>query len=197
VYYLFYLGGNMRGLIRFAGVFVLLLVACTAWARPNPADDRSSVVLIFKDGHRQSFAMAEIERIDLKAPSVIVFRDGHQEKVVAADIARIEFESSGLGAMAPGRSHFIGKWEVGQGANGNTFFITLDGDGSARKTLGAAHGTWTMVDGEARITWDDGWHDVIRKVGTTHEKLAYEPGKSFDDQPSNVTAARNTQPKPI
>jgi hypothetical protein len=53
------------------------------------------------------------------------------------------------------------------------------------------------VDGEARIAWDDGWHDVIRKVGTTHEKLAYEPGKSLDDQSSNVTAARNTQPKPI
>src|SRR5271163_688736 len=123
---LFYLGGNMRGLIRFAGVLVLLLVACAAWARPYPADDRCSVVLIFKDGHRQSFAMAEIERIDLKAPSVIVFRDGRQEKVAAADIARIEFESPGLSAMAPGRAHFVGKWEVGQGANNGTFFITLD-----------------------------------------------------------------------
>jgi hypothetical protein len=193
----FCLGGNMRSFVRFAGVFVYLLVACAGWAWPNPADDHSSVVLIFKDGHRQSFAVAEIERIDLKAPSAIVFKDGHQEKVAAADIARIEFESSGLSAMAPGRSHFIGKWEVGEGANGSTFFITLDADGSARKTLGAAHGTWTLVDGEARIAWDDGWHDVIRKVGTTHEKRAYEPGKSLDDQPSNVTAARNTQPKPI
>jgi hypothetical protein len=54
-----------------------------------------------------------------------------------------------------------------------------------------------VVDGEARISWDDGWHDAIRKVGTTHEKRAYEPGKSFDDQPSNVTAARNTQARPI
>jgi hypothetical protein len=187
----------MRGLIRFAGPWVILLLACAAWARPNPADEHSSVILVFKDGHRQSFAMAEIERIDFKTPSVIVFKDGHQEKVAAGDIARIEFESPGLSTMAPGRSHFFGKWEVGEGANGNTFFITLDADGSARKTLGAAHGTWTLVDGEAHITWDDGWHDAIRKVGTTHEKLAYEPGKSFDDQPSNVTAARNTQPKPF
>jgi hypothetical protein len=187
----------MRGPIRFAGIFVLLLVAVAAFAKPNPADEHSSVVLIFKDGHRQSFAMAEIERIDLKSPSVVVFKDGHQEKLVAADIARIEFETPGLSAMTPGRSHFVGKWEVGQGANNGTFFITLDADGSARKTLGAAHGTWTLVDGEARITWDDGWHDVIRKIGTTHEKRAYEPGKSFDDEPSNVTAARNTQPKPI
>jgi len=81
----------MRGPIRFAGIFVLLLVAVAAFAKPNPADEHSSVVLIFKDGHRQSFAMAEIERIDLKSPSVVVFKDGHQEKLVAADIARIEF----------------------------------------------------------------------------------------------------------
>ena len=53
------------------------------------------------------------------------------------------------------------------------FFITLDDDGTARKTLGASHGTWTLVDGEARISWDDGWHDVIRKVGGKHEKVAY------------------------
>jgi hypothetical protein len=54
-----------------------------------------------------------------------------------------------------------------------------------------------VVNGEARISWDDGWHDVIRKVGAKHEKVAYEPGKSYDDKPANVTEARNTQPKPI
>src|SRR5580704_14507875 len=99
--------------------------------------------------------------------------------------------------MTPGRAHFIGKWEVGEGNNSGTFFITLDADGEARKTLGSSHGTWTLVDGEARISWEDGWHDVIRKVGTRHEKLAYEPGRSFGDSPSNVTAARNTEPRPI
>ena len=26
------------------------------------------------------------------------------------------------------------------------------------------HGKWVYVDGEARVTWDDGWQDVIRKV---------------------------------
>ena len=73
----------------------------------------------------------------------------------------------------------------------------LEANGDAKKTLGSSHGTWTLVDGQARISWDDGWHDVIRKVGGKHEKLAYEPGKSFDDPPTNVTAARNTEQKPI
>jgi hypothetical protein len=54
-----------------------------------------------------------------------------------------------------------------------------------------------VVDGEARISWDDGWHDVIRKVGAKHEKFAYEPGKSFSDPPANVTAAVRTEVKPI
>jgi len=141
-------------------------------------------------------ATAEIARIDLKAPSAVVYKDGHQDKISAADISRIEFESSALSAMTPGRNHFVGKWEVGEG-NGGRFFITLDADGDARKSIGSSHGTWTLVDGEARISWDDGWHDAIRKVGTKHEKRAFEPGRSFDDPPSNVTAAINTQPRPI
>jgi hypothetical protein len=54
-----------------------------------------------------------------------------------------------------------------------------------------------VVDGEARIAWDDGWHDLIRKVGTKHEKVAFEPGKAFSEEPNNVTAAVNTSPEPI
>jgi len=188
----------MRGLMRVVAVSGILLFTvggAVAKPAPSPADDRDSIVIVYKDGHRQSVAATAIARIDLKAPAVIVYKDGHREKV-SADIDRIEFGASEV-AMTPGRAHFVGKWEVGQGDGGGRFFITLDADGSARKSIGASHGTWTLVDGEARISWDDGWHDIIRKVGTTHEKRAFEPGRSLDDTPSNVTAARNTQPKPI
>jgi len=186
----------MRGLIRVVAASVICLLAFAGTvAKPAAADDHSSVVIVFKDGRRQSFGAAEIARMDFKAPSVIVYKDGHRQKFLPSDIASIEFGSS-ASEMMPGRGHFVGKWEVGEG-NGSNFFITLDADGDARKSIGPSHGTWTLVDGEARISWDDGWHDVIRKVGRKHEKLAYEPGKSFDDTPSNVTAARNTQPKPI
>ncbi len=187
----------MRGLIRavvVSGILLFAVGAAIAKPAPSPADDRDSIVIVYKDGHRQSFAATEITRIDLKAPAMIVYRDGHREKV-SAEIDHIEFGPPEV-AMTPGRAHFVGKWEVGEG-NGGHFFITLEADGRARKTLGESHGTWTVVDGQARISWDDGWHDVIRKVGGKHEKVAYEPGKSFDDAPSNVTDARNTQPKPI
>jgi hypothetical protein len=187
----------MRNLVRVAGISGILLLACaSSVARPNPADDHNAIVIVFKDGHRQSFATGQIVRIDFKAPSVVVFKDGHQEKFPAPDIARIEFEPSAASAATPGRAHFIGKWEVGDG-NGHYFFITLSEDGQARKTTGATHGNWTLVDGEARVSWDDGWRDVICKVGSKHEKRAYEPGKSFEDAPSNIAPARNTAPKPI
>jgi hypothetical protein len=181
----------MRHLI---GVSIILLFAIAAASPTFAADDRSSVVIVFKDGHHQTFAMAEIARIDFKAPAVIVYKDGHREKI-SADIDRIEFGASDS-AMMPNRAHFIGKWEVGDG-NGSTIFMTLEADGNAKKTHGEEHGTWTLVDGEAHIAWDDGWHDAIRKVGSKHEKVAFEPGKSFDDPPSNVTPAKNTEPKPI
>ena len=178
---------------RFAvSALILILAFFFATERARAADD--SVVIVYKNGHRQTLASTQIVRIDLKAPATIVYKDGHQEKIDAA-IERIEFGEFHQAAL-PGRAHYIGKWEVGDGAGGK-FNITLDSDGDARKSIGSTHGTWTLVDGEAHIAWDDGWHDIIRKKGSTHEKLAFEPGKGFDGAPSNVTDARNTEKKSI
>ena len=182
----------MRGLARVVAVPAVLLLAC-AFASSAAAEDHSSIVIVFKDGHRQTLANAEIARIDLKSPT-IVYRDGHREKI--AEIDHLEFGESGLTANLPSRNHFIGKWRVGQG-NGEHFYITLEPSGEAKKSIGEEHGTWTLVDGEAHISWDDGWHDAIRKVGSKHEKLAYGPGKTFGDTPSNVTAAETTEARPI
>jgi hypothetical protein len=183
-----------------AGAFWILVIltmaagVSIAKAGATAADDHGSLVIVFRDGHRQNLELTDVARIDFKAPAAIVFKDG-RPSIAAADVARIEFEGP-ANVSVPGRNHFLGKWQVGQG-NGSDFYITLEADGKARKSIGSPHGTWTVVDGEARISWDDGWHDAIRKVGTRHEKRAYEPGKSFDDAPNNVTAAKNTEVKPI
>ena len=175
---------------------VLLLAFSTTIPATHAAEDHGFLVIVYKDGHRQTLTTAQVERISLKAPATIVYKDGHRERI-SAEIDRIEFAASAFASTTPSRSHYIGKWEVRQEANGPSFFITLEANGDATKTVGLPRGTWTLVDGEARISWDDGWHDVISKVGGRHEKRAYEPGKSFDDRPSNVTEARNTEPKPI
>ena len=159
----------MRNLTKaFAVLAILVLTAPSALAQSKAAkeDDRGSMVIVFKDGRQQSIRLA--------------------------DVARIEFSAAATGVA--GRARFLGDWKVGNGVGG-TFVITLKPDGVARKTLGAkSGGTWQVVNGEARVSWDDGWHDILRKVGNKYQKAAFGPEKSFSDEPSNVTDAEYTEP---
>ncbi len=102
-----------------------------------------------------------------------------------ADVERIEFSQSVLAACASSgasnqtlfrRDRFIGKWQAQGGGANPAVYMTLKPDGHA--TRGASHGTWELIDGQARITWDNGWHDIIRKLGDKYEKFTYLPGKS-------------------
>ena len=151
---------------KFVRAFAALALAASAapvFATPAAQDAGSTIVIVLKNGKQQSFNLS--------------------------DVARIEFSTPASAAMGWGRGRFIGDWKVGDGAGG-TFTITLKPDGKARKSMGSGSGgTWTVVDGEAQITWDDGWHDVIRRVNGKFQKAAYSPGASLDDQPSNVAEA--------
>jgi hypothetical protein len=91
-------------------------------------------------------------------------------------------------------ANFTGEWKVGLGVGGETFLITLEKSGKASKSHGSPNGTWTVFGDEARITWSDGWHDVIRRSGNHWEKAAFAPGKSFSDPPDNITGATRTEP---
>jgi hypothetical protein len=158
-------------MICLLGVFALPAFAAPKANATHSGDD--SIVIVFKDGHQQSFSMA--------------------------DIARIEFSTPASTASAPvGINRFLGRWTVGEGSGmNNNFTITLKRNGAAEKSIGSTHGTWMIIDGEARITWDDGWRDVIRKVGEKYEKVAHSPGTSFVDQSNNITDARREDAGPI
>ncbi len=164
----------MRKSIGAVCLAVLFLLAIPAHSTPAPAADKSTITIVFKDGHRQTYNLSDIERIEFPL----------SEQAAAAN------------PNGPSRKRFLGKWEVGDGA-GNTFYISLFDDGEAKRTLGNVRGHWEYVDGEARITWDDGAQDAIRHVGNRFQKYAYHMGKSFTDEPDNVTAARNTMPNPL
>jgi hypothetical protein len=125
---------------------------------------------------------------------VITFKDGRQKSFLMADVARVEVNTGKAPVVS--KTRFLGKWKVGEG-NGGSFYITLEQDGVARKSIGSSHGSWTVMDNEARITWDDGWHDAIRKNGARFEKAAFAPGKTFTDEPDNVTKAENTEAQPL
>jgi hypothetical protein len=168
----------MRKFVSVAGLATLFCLAVTngfAGAPPASKGGAATIVIVFKDGHKQSFNLADVSRVEFAG---------------TADAA----------AAAPAASafprHFLGKWEVGDGS-GSTFFITLYDNGDAKRSTGNMHGEWAYADGEAQINWDDGWHDAIRKVGPGYQKRAFGGNKSFSDIPDNVTTAHNTTPHPI
>lgn len=169
----------MRKIVSVGALVMALCLAgptVFAGAPPAPKSGPGVIVIVFKDGHRQSFNLSEIERVEFPG---------------AADATG----SSGS-VNAPSRARFFGKWECGDGSGGN-FYITLDQSGDAKRSIGDVRGHWVYVDGEARVTWDDGAQDAIRRVGNYFHKFAYAAGKSFTDKPDNVTDARNTTPHPI
>ena len=171
----------MRKNVVVAGVSLIVLFSLASVVAKSAAPPRSAsgtIVIVFKDGHRQTFNLSEIERVEFPAGAV-----------TAGD-------NSPASADAPPRGHYVGKWECGDG-NGGEFYITLKESGDAMRSIGDVHGRWTYVNGEARVTWDDGAQDAIRKIGTHYQKFAYHAGKSFTDQPDNVTSARLTNPRPI
>ena len=187
----------MRRPITFILGLLISILGSTmsATAQSERSSEPMSLAITFNDGHHQNVPLDEVSRIEFKSGPVVIFRDGRQQKMT--NVARIEF-SSETKDLPFGRNRFVGKWEVGIGTfGGGHFFITLEPNGEARKTLGSSHGTWAVVNGEARINWDDGWHDAIVKVGSKYEKRAYEHGKTFSDEPSNVTDAKNTTAQPI
>ncbi len=159
----------LQAAIAILGSF-LIIVSIGAAQSPSSSDDRNSVVMVFKDGHRKSFLMS--------------------------DVARIEFPGNPTTVSAAGQGRFLGAWRVGDCA-GSYFTITLERDGVARKTIGASHGTWLVVDGEARITWEDGNRDTIRKAGDTYEKAWYAPDRSYFEAASCTASAESIDRKPI
>ena len=175
----------MRMFVSVAGLATLLCLAVPSGFAKTPTAPKSgpgTIVIVFKDGHRQSFNLSEIDRVEFPAASA----------------AAAASDTGSSNSPLPSRGRFLGKWEVGVGdGTTSTFYITLDEDGNARKSMGSSRGSWVYVDGEAHITWDDGWRDAIRKVGPRYQKFAYGSGKSFSDTADNVTGARNTTPNPI
>ena len=173
---------------RIIGPAVFLFLAIIACAAQKKSD--KSFTVIYKDGHQKSFSLSDASRIEFKGPNVLVSHDGRQDTIPLSDLVRIDFNSAASKALPMSMNRFVGKWEFGTG-NGDHFSVTLGRDGQANKSIGSPHGTWVLVDNEARISWDDGWHDVIRKVGGKLQKFAYEPGHSITDNPSNVSTAES------
>jgi hypothetical protein len=162
------------------GLLGLVALCATGIASAASKDSANAIVITFKDGHQQSFPLADVARIEFKpSPS--------------AGAAK----NTGSGAEVPGRHRFVGRWTVGDN-HGHTYLFTFEDNGQASNNVGnGQHGTWIYVDGEVRVSWDNGWRDAIRKVGTKYQKFAYSPGTTFNDNPDHVASAEKSNPEPI
>ncbi|HEV2280216.1 MAG TPA: hypothetical protein VGS02_18700 [Acidobacteriaceae bacterium] len=163
----------MRRLTIALSLLVLLFIASALPARADDQSGPGTVTVILRDGHRQTFPLASVTRIEVtgSAPANLIHYPG------------------------PSRAHFLGKWEVGEG-NGENFTIRLNDDGTAWRSLGDVKGTWQYINGEAQIRWDDGSDDCIRKVGAWFKKFYYHEDQAFSGSPENVTNARNLTQNP-
>src|ERR1700756_2783223 len=61
----------MRKVSGIAGLAVIwLLAVCTAGAAPSSAKSSAgTIVIVFKDGHRQTFKLSDIERVEFPGPA--------------------------------------------------------------------------------------------------------------------------------
>lgn len=181
--------------LRLTLISVLILAAALLCPAQRHSDH--SLTVVFKDGHQKSFSIPDGSRLDFHNNTMMVTSGGKVDNIALDEVARIDFSDAGARSIPFGRNHFVGKWEFGTGFGNDTFFVTLSRDGTAHKSLGSSRGTWTVVNGEAIIRWDDGWTDIIKKVGDKHEKFAYERGKPLDGEPSNVAQAKTLNSEPI
>jgi len=95
-------------------------------------------------------------------------------------------------AKADDADALVGSWNIGEPdpPGGRPFVMTLNADRTARKShVPGATGKWETVDGEARVTWSDGWRDIIRREGVDFSKIAFAPGDDFDGKPDNTAVA--------
>jgi hypothetical protein len=186
---------KVGGLVNsFRNILVAAFLVCLVSSALAQSKASDSLTVVYRD-HREKTVPAS--DVSLRNGTLVIIHAGREEKTPLSEVARIEVHDTSTDT-AIARSSFVGKWEVGMGGGApGSFRITLDRDGRAHKNVGGHTGTWSFVDGEARIEWSDGWRDVIAKVGNGYEKRAYEHGKAYSDPRSSVSSAKRANDQSI
>ena len=85
---------------------------------------------------------------------------------------------------------FLGRWRIMDENFQTVCFFTIDKSFTAKKThVPNATAKWEIVGDDARITWSDGWKDILRPEKGGMLKIAFGPGTSWDDKPANTQRA--------
>ncbi len=107
---------------------------------------------------------------------------------IGAAAAALALAVSAGGSVAA--DNYVGKYKT-EDTQGNPMQITLSADGTAAGTRGeeSLTGTWKEdAEGDAVITWGDGWITSLSKEGDSYTKTGYEEGKT--EQAQETTAEK-------
>ncbi|MEE9139244.1 MAG: hypothetical protein V3U18_00520 [Alphaproteobacteria bacterium] len=116
------------------------------------------------------------------------------KRVLLAAAVVFSLAASGCGEKGTG---WEGNWKVAD-TQGQTFYITLNVDGTATATRagGPEAGVWSLVEDTVYISWNTGWKGMIVKEGEGFKKSAFEPGVPFSDPPTNTSSAERVDSIP-
>jgi hypothetical protein len=80
---------------------------------------------------------------------------------------------------------FVGRWQMVAVPTSSAFVMTLESSFGCQRSDGA-RGTWEIVGNEARMTWADGWKDILRlQPDGSALKTAFAPGTDWTGEPHN------------
>ena len=111
----------------------------------------------------------------------------HLNKKVLTALAMVASVAIYSSAQA---GEYEGKWLL-KDTDGTPFEAIVTGDGTASGTHGKSmkHGFWKEDADGITIKWDTGWTTRITKQNNQYVKLAFKPGASVNDKPTNKSDA--------
>jgi hypothetical protein len=99
-------------------------------------------------------------------------------------------QSQTSGNRAMPASRFVGRWRLVNDKGVAAAYFTLTPSRRAKKDhVPDATATWEIVGNDGRITWSDGWRDVLRAQEDETIVITFRPGTSWDDPPHNTLRA--------
>jgi hypothetical protein len=93
------------------------------------------------------------------------------------------------GTMIRGARDFVGRWRIVDDKGVTSCYFTLSASAAKKSHAPKVTAKWELVGKEARITWSDGWKDILRPQKDGVLKIAFGPGTSWDDKPANTQHA--------
>jgi hypothetical protein len=91
---------------------------------------------------------------------------------------------------------FVGRWQISRDdkTGERPFVVTLSKSFEAHKTNGpGVKGKWELIGDEVRITWSDGWSNILRQRDGRAIIMGFKPGTDWNDSPFNTLSATKSR----